>query len=302
MELRHLRYFVAAAEELNFSRAARRVHVSQPPLSRQIALLEQEMGVRLFERGKHGVQLTTAGAAFLDDARGVLAGAGAAVSSAQRAARGEIGRLSIGFVASASYALLPHVLREFRLRHPDVKLVLRTLDITQQIDALHANRIDVGIVRMPISDSALETELLVRERFVVALPRDHELAGRGTLSLKALADERFITSPSGGEAGFYNQSSLILSMCQWVGFIPNVVQEVRPTQTMIALVSAGIGIAIVPASAQSIRVKGVVYRPLSDRHAITEFALAWRRADTSPILRAFSKIVAESVKTFKKKG
>ncbi len=299
MELRHLRYFVAAAEELNFSRAARRVHISQPPLSRQIALLEREMGVRLFERGKHGVQLTRAGAVFLEDARGVLAGAGAAVSSAQRAARGEIGRLSVGFIASASYALLPHVLREFRLRYPDVKLVLRTLDITQQIDALQANRIDVGIVRMPISDSTLETALLMRERFVVALQRNHELARHGTLSLKSLANERFITSPRGDEVGFYNQGSLILSMCQRVGFIPNVVQEVRPTQTMIGLVSAGIGIAIVPTSAQSIRIKGVVYRPLSDRHAITEFALAWRRADTSPILRAFSKIAAESIRTFK---
>lgn len=299
MELRHLRYFVAVAEELNFSRAARRIHISQPPLSRQIALLEREMGVQLFERGKHGVQLTKAGVVFLDDARGVLACASAAVSSAQRAARGEIGRLSVGFIASASYALLPHVLREFRLRYPDVKLVLRTLDITQQIDALQANRIDIGIVRMPITDSTLETALLVRERFVVALQRNHELASRGRLSLKALANERFITSPSGDEVGFYNQGSLILSMCQRVGFIPNVVQEVRPTQTMIGLVSAGIGIAIVPTSAQSIRIKGVVYRPLSDRHAITEFALAWRRADTSPILRAFSKIAAESVKTFK---
>src|SRR3954471_20944169 len=192
MELRHLRYFVAVAEELHFRRAAERLHVSQPPLSQQIRALERELGVTLFERNRRRVELTTAGEALLGEARGILAAVEHAVDLTQRVARGEAGALAIGFVGSAMYGRLPDVLREFHAARPAVQLRLRELPTGAALDALAEGRIDVGVVRPAQVEAGIAIDIVRREAVVVALPADHELAARRRLTLRELWGETFV--------------------------------------------------------------------------------------------------------------
>src|SRR3954453_15892050 len=196
MELRHLRYFVAVAEELHFGRAARRLQLAQPPLSRQIQGLEQELGVRLLERTKRHVELTPAGKVFLEHARKLLTEADHAVAAARRAARGEIGRLAIGFVGAATYSALPELLRVFHTRFPDVELVLYEMTSAHQHDALREGRIEVGFVRPAIPDDTLARRVARGEPLVAALPAGHRLARRDEpIPLSDLAGEPFILFP-----------------------------------------------------------------------------------------------------------
>jgi DNA-binding transcriptional LysR family regulator len=292
MELRQLRYFVAVAEELSFSRAAARVHISQPPLSRQVRLLEEGLGVQLLERDKHHVRLTEAGTVFLQHAQALLADAQSAALSAQRAARGEVGRLVIGFIGSAIYSCLPRVLRSFRESYPDVELVPTPLTISQQLDALRTKQIDAGFVRQPVQAEGIETVRLLREPYMVALPSGHRLAQEQTISLRALNSERFIIFRREEGPGAYNA---IMQLCRRSGFTPSIAQEAGPMTTVIGLVGSGIGVAIVPASTQSIRIDEVVYRPLGGRRpAFTEFALALRKTGRSMALTRFVEIARQA--------
>jgi DNA-binding transcriptional LysR family regulator len=284
MELRHLRYFITVAEELHFGRAAQRLNMTQQPLSRQIRDLEIEIQVTLFHRTKRTVRLTEAGKVFLERSYGVLAQLEQAIAVTQQIGRGEVGRLAIGFVDSAMYTLLPEIVRVFREQFPAVELRLYELTTAQQIQALHHKQIDIGIVRSAISEAGLSVECFLPESLVLALPENHPLSAQTQVSLSTLADELFILFPAKMGPVFYDQ---IITICQQAGFQPKVAQEAVQMQTIVGLVAAGLGIAIVPASLQNFHRSGVIYRPLQEQIPKTGLYLAWRQHDTSPVLSAF---------------
>ena len=291
MELRHLRYFVTVAEELHFGRAAERLHLSQPPLSMQIKALESEIGTQLLERSRRKVELTPAGSVLLREARDILARVEQATAAAQRAGRGEIGELTIGFISIADYNVLPQVLSEFRLRQPSVRLNLREATTDAQVLDLVQQRIDVGFALAPIQDGRLATRALLSEPLVAALPESHPLArARGPLSVTRLADSPFILFPRHMAPGLYDD---VVSFCRQAGFSPRVEQEAVQMQTIISLVSAGLGVAMIPASMRNLGRTGVVYRNLREPSPQTEILVAWRKGETAPALVRF----LESVET-----
>jgi DNA-binding transcriptional LysR family regulator len=293
VELRHLEYFVAVAEELHFGRAAARLQIAQPPLSQQIRKLEEELEVQLFFRTKRHVQLTAAGEIFLEEARQTLVQAARAREMAQKASRGELGRLAIGFVGSAISEALPLLLLPFRERFPDIELTLRELTTSQQIRALRDGRIQVGILRPPISDVTLSVETLLKEPLLVALPEPHPLARQKSLPVEALAQERFIIFPRAQGPGLYDQ---IISLCQQAGFSLQIIQEAIQMQTILGLVAAGLGVALVPASARYLRCTGVAYCELEPSAIHVEIALAWPKDAASPTLQAFLEVAREAIK------
>jgi DNA-binding transcriptional LysR family regulator len=291
MELRHLRYFVAVAEELHFGRAAERLMIAQPPLSQQIQRLEREIGVRLLNRTKRRVELTEAGRLFLDEARRALDHAARGALVAQRAARGEVGRLRIGFVGSASYSILPAVLRGFRQQHPGVELSLQELTTSQQLDALIDRRIDVAFVRRPPQRAGITARVLIEEDFMVALPRTHALGSRSRIALAELANDRFIVFPRVLAAGLYD---CVVSACQAAGFSPQIVQETTQTPVMIGLVAAGLGVALVPASVRIFKWDNVAYIALRPPRPTTNIVLAWRSTEESQAVQAFFRQAVRS--------
>lgn len=290
MELRKLRYFVVLAEELHFGRAAQRLHITQPPLSMAIQSLEDELRVKLFTRAPRRVSLTHAGASFLEQARTLLVRADDAIELARSADRGEVGRLRIGFMSATIYTLLPPLLRDFAARFPAVKLELRELTMPQQFVQLRNGEIDVGFVRPPVEDAELAAETVLRESLVVALPRGHRLAKLRRIPIGRLAAEAFVM--------FQRQPGLVLHhlvlrFCIQNGFTPRVAQEATQSHAVVGLVSAGIGVALVPESVQSTRLLGVEYRSVKEKSPPVETALAWRREDASPVLAAFRKATRE---------
>jgi DNA-binding transcriptional LysR family regulator len=291
MELRHLRYFVAVAEALNFGRAARRLAISQPPLSRQIRALEEELGTALFERTRKAVALTAAGGALLPEARRLLREADALKEGARHLAAGEAGTVALGFISVAAYNILPALVPEFRRRHPGLRLALQEGVTDVLLPALVQGEIDVGMVLPPVAESRLRYRPLVYDRLMVALPATARARlPRGPLPLAALAGQPFILFPRKAGPGLYD---LIIGACQRASFSPRVEQEAIQMQTIVSLVAAGMGVALVPASLQHLRRTGVEYRPLKDKTARVEIGLAWRASDESPAVRAFVAIAAE---------
>ena len=292
MELRHLRYFVAVAEELHFGRAAARLFIAQPPLSQQIQQLERELGVALFARTSRRVQLTPAGAAFLVEARQILRQLEKAAGAAKRAARGETGWLGIGFAASATYELLPAVLHDFRAAFPEVTLSLQELNAAEQASALQDKIIHVGLARpyAPLPEAVVNS--VQREPFLVALPETHRLTALGSLALAALADEPFISFPELPKPSY---AEVVRQACEEAGFTPRVVQEVREMQTALSLVAAGFGVALLPASVRHLHRDGVVYRPLEEPAPRTELTVMSRLDDPSPVLQNFLAVVQRQV-------
>jgi DNA-binding transcriptional LysR family regulator len=293
MELRHLRSFLTVAEELHFGRAAARLHISQPPLSQQIRRLEDEIGARLFRRTNRRVQLTPAGRAFLTEARQAIASAERAVGAAQRAERGELGELVVGYVTSSTYGPLPDVIRMFRKRLPEVELKLRNLRSVHQSQALLDRRIDVGFVRPHAVDSRLVYETLWREPVVVALPGDHALARRTSVDIADLATDIFLIAPAEDTVAFHDE---VLALCRKARFTPRVDDGVSDVQAALALVAAGLGIHPVPASLQKFRRRGVVYRPLRTRSLSIEMGLAWRRDDDAALVQQFRRVAQETAR------
>ncbi|MBW4609575.1 MAG: LysR family transcriptional regulator [Hassallia sp. WJT32-NPBG1] len=301
MELRHLRYFIAVAEELNFTRAAERLHIAQPPLSQQIQALETELGVQLFERKKRPLQLTTAGEVLLTEARLVFATVERAIISTKRASRGEIGRLVVGANSSIANSVLPDILRVFRSRFADVELVLRELTSKQQIQELRSapggsaslsRGIDVGFDRLPNenqNDTALSFLPILQEPLVIALPEQHPLAAQSQIPLYALADEPFVLPPPDLVPSY----SQIIDLCQQVGFTPKVVQQATWMITVLSLVAGGVGVALLPANAQNLVRKGVVYREIQGKNLTRQLAVIWRRDDSSVILREFIAVTKD---------
>jgi len=290
-----MRYVTAVAEELHFGRAAERLMIAQPPLSQQIKKLEREIGVELFRRTKRRVELTDAGRVFVEEARRTLAQAELTVRAAQRAARGEIGRLMIGYAGSAAHYVLPRVLSRFRRHYPAVEIQLREMTTAEQIQALLGRRIDIGFVRPPVPEPGLDVTVLVEEQFLTVLPRNHRLARLRRVPLGRLSDERFILFPRHLGPRLYDP---IVAACQRAGFSPGVVQEAMHMPTIVSLVAAGVGIALLPESVRQLRWRGVVYRSLIGSSARTAIALASRSAEQSATAESF---ITVAERTFAKR-
>jgi DNA-binding transcriptional LysR family regulator len=292
MEFRQLRYFIAVAEELSFSRGAIKAGVSQPPLSRQIANLEAEIGARLFDRDKHGVKLTEAGRVFYGEALKTLASSERAVHMTQRAAKGQTGSLSLGFGGSAAYTLAPSILRQFRSLHPGVELSLHNLPMTAQMEHLRDETIDIGFVMLPVHDKRFETKLLMRDPLVVAIPTGHELKSRKTIGLRGIESFDIVSFTRTSGLGFYTH---VLAICRKAGFVPVITQEAATMEAVIGLVAAGVGVSVVPSIAKRLRISGVDYIAIRESYAVMEFAMAWRADNTSPVVRAFVELVGKSI-------
>jgi DNA-binding transcriptional LysR family regulator len=290
MEIRLLRYFVAVAEELHFSRAAARLRIAQPALSHQIRRLEDGLGVTLVNRTKHRVALTAAGEAFLVEARRALAQVERAVRAARRAHRGETGRLAIGFVPSADLDVLPRVLRVWSARFPDVDVELHPLFPAQQVAALRDGRLHVGFVRLPFEHDGLVVEVVVREPLVVALAERHPLARRSRVPIAALRADPLILFPRRVAPAYWD---LLVGACTRAGFAPRIVDHSESMQTNLGLVAAGFGMTLVPASTRNLVRAGVVYRPLAPPVPHVEMAVAHRVDDATPTVPVFLQVVRE---------
>jgi DNA-binding transcriptional LysR family regulator len=285
-ELWHLRYFVAVAERLHFGRAAQALHISQPPLSRAIRALEERVGVALLARSRRRVELTAEGARFLEEARRMIGQLERAVLELRGMASGEQGRLRIGFVSLADYGVLPGLLKTFKLARPGITLALREMLSPDQALALTAGELDFGLLLPPVAGAAeLEHVVVQRERFVVALPSRHRLArARGKLALSELAGAPFVMVPREIAPGLYD---IVMGLAAQAGISLNVTQEAIQMQTVVSLVSSGLGAAIVPGSVANLGRRGVVYRELADSHPRLDVWLAWPRGALGAAARDF---------------
>jgi DNA-binding transcriptional LysR family regulator len=286
VELRHLRYFVAVAEELHFGRAALRLHTSQPSLSQQIQDLERELKVDLFLRTKRRVELTPAGQRFLQEARGILASAERAAGLAREAARNEALKLGIGVSADTDWLLLGKTLRLFGEHAPSVEVAFQNLTPEAQVDALRGGRIDIGFVSLPLSAEGIVTETTGRARLVVALPENHPMARRKELRLEELSKETYVLWPRHLSSGRYDQ---LLAVFQGAGFGPPISMEggMPSTRTVLGMIAAGLTIALVDPNLDQVVSAGVVFRALAGRDVVVETGVIYRRGDTSPILLSF---------------
>ncbi|AKT41783.1 LysR family transcriptional regulator [Chondromyces crocatus] len=286
MELRHLRYFLAVAEERHFGRAAQRLHIAQPPLSRQIQDLEAEIGVSLFDRSPRGVELTAAGSVFLTHVRRIFGTVELALQETKRASVGETGRLVIGYLSSLAYSGIIDLVRAYRLRFPTVELALREMYPQEQLEALKEGRIDVGFVRAPLDDPTIARQCVRSEELVVALPSEHPLAARKRIPLALLANEPFVSFPRQRGPGFFDQ---IITLCRAAGFSPRIVQE-APLLDIPSMVAAGFGIAILPESIRQLGRRGLSFRPLVGGPR-TSLLMVWRQDDGSPTMEGFIAFV-----------
>ncbi len=279
MEIRRLRYFVAVAEELSFTRAAERLHIAQPPLSIQIRALEQEVGARLFDRDRRHVYLTQAGKHLLERARGILASVAEAKAEVRCAELGEVGALHLGYASSAMFtSSLTSAIKLFQGEFPHVLLTLHEMTSLDQLNGLHYRTLDAGIVRR--TDIAVPSGLIVEEWYraplVAAVANDHPLAKKRAIAIVDLRNEKFIMYPRESGIGLYWQ---VLRLCAGAGFRPQIAREVQELTTIVGLVDAGAGVAIVPADTKSIQLRGVSYVPLRDLDAYSTLYLAFRERD-----------------------
>jgi DNA-binding transcriptional LysR family regulator len=294
IELRHLRYFIAVADELHFSRAAERLGMSQPPLSQQIRDLESMLGLRLLRRTNRRVELTDAGRVYLDAARDIVARVDDAADMARRAERGEIGELHVAFTRSTPLvARFPQAIRAFRDAYPAVRLVLVERNTLQQVECLLDGRQQVGLLRGGVLPAPLVSHKLVDDPLVAVLRADHPLARRkrGKLRMEELADESFIVFTRAAGTGVHDQ---LLSMCRSAGFAPRIAQEAGESSTMIGLVAAGMGVAVLPDSLRHVRVDGVAYVAIDSPDAASAIHVTYGRDDTSPLVKAFTKLMRQA--------
>ena len=292
MELRHVRYFVAVAEELNFSRAANKLHIAQPALSQQIQSLEGELGANLFLRTSRRVELTNAGKLFLPKARELLVKAKEAEEAVRRANRGELGTLTVGFVTSAGNACFDKILRRFRSRWPGVDLKLSDMPSGKQTAALREGRIDVGFLRPPIDTSICDSIAVSTDHMVFAIPAKHELAKLNPVPWERLRGETLLTLPPALNPGFHDA---LVAECRRAGFAPKLDQEADEVHTLLRLVAAGIGIAPVMSAVANSKMKGIVFRRPAPQGPELPTVAAWRKRDPSPITRAFIALVSEAL-------
>ena len=279
-ELAQLRCFTTVATELNFRRAAERLNMTQPPLSRQIQLLEHHLGVALFTRSTRSVALTAAGRAFFVEAQNLLERAQQAAAAAKRFAEGDIGSVTISFVGSAVYEFLPRVIAEARLKQPHVKISLEEMNTYQQHEAMRARRVDLGIVRSPLLQPGFATECLVREPFVLAVPSNHRLATADSVAVSDLDGEPFLMY---SHAAYPPFNELLTGMFRSARVAPQYVQWLGSSLTILALVNAGMGLALVPRCAASVVFKGVTFRDIDLGEGVqSELHLIWRSDNDNP--------------------
>ena len=295
MELRQLRYFVTVAEELHFGKAALRLHMTQPPLSQTILALEQLLGAPLFERNRRGVSLSAAGAALLPEARRLLAQSQELPQLVQRAAAGEVGRLSLAFVSSADYSVLPPFLRACRAAYPQVQIALQEATSDVQLDDLLHGRVDAGLLIPPLPDKAkLELDYLpvLNEPLILAAPAGlAALKRKGAVHLRKLPPLPLIIFPRAIAPALHDA---ILAVFGVAGITPEIGQQAIQMQTIVSLVSAGMGIALVPQSVSNLMRPGVEYRALADATPLVETGLAWRRDNAAPVLRGFLDLLRKN--------
>ncbi len=289
MNLRQLRYFIAVAEELHFGRAAERLHVSQPPITRQIQALEDQLGAQLFNRTPRGVELTQAGALFLDEARNIAALLDQAADRVHRASEGGLGRIDIAIFGTAILSFIPRIILEFKRRYPDVKVVMHALDKLAQIEGLQNRSIDLGFNRMLTPVPGLAIEELASEPLYIVVPDPGPFADRESVALSELAREPMMLFPASRAQGFVEK---VTGLCHEAGFAPNVAQVVGDGFTAMALVAAGFGVSVVPQSITSVIMEGVKCLPISDvsDSARVDISCISREDDPSPIVANFLEV------------
>lgn len=296
MELRHLRYFIAVAEELHFTRAAERLHIGQPPLSQAIQALEAGIGAQLFARTSRSVRLTEAGKLFLLDARRILALSEQAAETARRAERGEAGELRVGFTFSTPLTpFFAAVINRYRREHPAVTLTLHEMATLRQLDGLAQRTLDLGFIRPPERGAGDDVKLttLRHDPLVAVLPSALPLARRKTVAIRDLEGLPFVMYPPDAGTGIYPQ---IFRLCRDAGFVPQVALEAGEASTIIGLVAAGCGVSVLPAAFGRIRMDGVCYRPISDKAATTTLLLAQHADGGSPLVEDFVALALEAAR------
>jgi len=280
LELRHIRYFVTLAEELNFNRAAERLHIAQPPLSRQIRELEDELGVKLFHRTKRHVELTPAGKSFLARAYEILDRVERGRISARLASAGQEGELRIGFSGTV-YDLLP-TLRNYQARYPRVGIILKQMGSSLQVKALHDNQIDVGVLTIPVNHQKIDTHPLIRLPFMAVMPEGHPLAGKESVSVRDMTEETFIITPPSVGPAYYDA---VMGLFRDEGVMPRTILEAQDLHTVVALVAGGMGITLAPSPYRT--VLGIVRRPVEGVNLTLQVWLAWRKDSFSEVLEQF---------------
>jgi DNA-binding transcriptional LysR family regulator len=286
LELRHLRAFVALAETLHFGKAAERLHLSQPPLSRQIRQLEDQLGVALFARSTQRVELTEAGRAFLPEARGVLAQTERAISAARAAGRGEVLKLEVGYLIALDHGPVAQIIAAFRAASPGVTISIAHMSSLEQVAALRDGRIDIGFARLPIAHRGLSCLTVGSDNFVAVLPTAHPLAKKRRIDLLDLRDEGFVMLETRRHPNF---QAATLDVCRVAGLTPRITHESESLQNIVVMVASGLGIGLVPASVAAFRAPGVVFRPLKGAagELAVESGLLWRPRDPSPVVADF---------------
>jgi DNA-binding transcriptional LysR family regulator len=289
-ELRLVRYFVAVAEELHFGRAAHRLRMAQPGLSQQIRSLEQQLGVRLLDRTSRQVRLTPAGSLLLDEGRRLLAQAERTADQVRRAGLGQVGRVTVAAIGSATYDVIPHLLREHRKRYPDVEVLLREMSTPAQVQALRGGEIDVGFLRLPADVDELVAHVVREERMALMLPESHPLTALREIPLRALAHERLIVFPASPRPSWVDT---VIAACREAGFEPHVAQEAMESATVVSFVAAGIGIAPVPEGLLPLARPGVITRLVASPAPVTQLAVVHRPGDLLPAVATLMGVVHE---------
>lgn len=288
MEFRQLRYFVTIAQELHFGRAAKYLDITQPALSKQIQVLENKLGVQLLTRSQRQVSLTPAGEIFALKAKQLLEQAEEAIAITKRTALGEVGRLTIGFTATATYTVLPQLISRFRLSYPHIEVEMLELSTEEQVAALNQETIDLGFLHPPIDSRGLEVKPILAEEFVVVLPPKHPLHQKRSLSVKDLANESFLLHPRSEGPFLYDG---FCQICHVSGFQPKIVKEVGSHQTRVCLAMAGMGVTFIPAGLQTSIGNNVVCKPIENLDLKLEFAAAWRSPIMTTTLQGFLELL-----------
>jgi DNA-binding transcriptional LysR family regulator len=289
MDFRQIKYFIAVAEEENICRAAKRLNISQPPLTRQIKQIEQELDVALFTRTPKGMELTAVGALFLEEARNIISTYDLATERAVRASRGEVGRFDIAVFGSAILDSIPKILMAFKDRYPDVTLVIHQMTKEEQLEALRQRRINLAFNRFLAPGSDMRSERILREPLSIAMNGNDPLAQAETVPLNVIADRPLVAFPSSGRPNFIDK---VISICHGLGFLPNIRHEVGDGVTAVSLVASGFGVCLVPSSLTTLTLPGVVFRPIADYQDSwsVDLSCVYLANDNSPLLGAFLEI------------